>query len=41
LRTRRQVAIALRDFDHPESELHQLRNDPDHRVIAAVLEECL
>ena len=39
-RTRRQVAIALRDFDHPRAiaKLHQLRQDPDHRVIAAALE---
>lgn len=42
-RTRRQVAIALRDFDHPRAiaKLNQLRQDPDYRVVAAVLEELL
>lgn len=40
---RRQVALALRHFDHPRasSTLQKLRQDPDHRVIAASLEELL
>lgn len=42
-RKRRQVALALRHFDHPRSSvtLQKLRQDPDHRVIAAALEELL
>lgn len=42
-RTRRQVATALRDFDHPRARarLQQLRKDTDHRVVAAALEELL
>ncbi len=42
-RKRRQVALALRHFDHPRAsaKLQQLRQDPDHRVIAAALEELI
>jgi HEAT repeat protein len=42
-RKRRQVALALRKFDHPRAShtLQKLRQDPDHRVIAAALEELL
>lgn len=40
-RTRRQVALALRQFGHPRSiaTLQRLRQDQDHRVIAAALED--
>ena len=42
-RKRRQVALALRHFNHPRAsaKLQQLRQDPDHRVIAAALEELI
>lgn len=42
-RTRRQVALALRQFGHPRSiaTLQRLRQDPDHRVIAAALEDLM
>jgi len=42
-RIRRQVALALRHFDHPRatSILQRLRQDPDHRVVAATLEDLL
>jgi HEAT repeat protein len=42
-RTRRQIALSLRHFAHPRAThtLQQLRQDPDHRVIAATLEELL
>lgn len=42
-RKRRQVALALRHFEHPRASytLQQLRQDSDHRVIAAALEELL
>jgi HEAT repeat protein len=40
-RMRRQVALALRSFGHPRSvaTLQRLRQDQDHRVIAAALED--
>ena len=40
---RRLTAHALRHFDHPRATatLQKLRQDPDHRVIAAALEELL
>jgi HEAT repeat protein len=42
-RTRQQVAYALKKFDTPESKaaLQQLRHDPNHRVVAAALEDLL
>ncbi len=42
-RTRRQVAYALKKFDTPESKaaLHKLRQDPNHQVVAAALEDLL
>jgi HEAT repeat protein len=43
-RKRRQVALALRKFDHHPRASHtlqKLRQDSDHRVIAAALEELL
>ncbi|NCJ05955.1 HEAT repeat domain-containing protein [Synechococcales cyanobacterium C] len=41
--TRRQVALALCQFQEPQAEaaLTQLRKDPDHRVVAAVMERLL
>ncbi|MBT9316795.1 HEAT repeat domain-containing protein [Leptothoe spongobia] len=38
--TRRQVAIALKRFEHPAAQtaLLELRQDPNHRVVAATLE---
>jgi HEAT repeat protein len=41
--TRRQTALALKKFKHPraQAKLQQLRQDPDHRVIAATLEDLL
>jgi HEAT repeat protein len=40
---RKQLALTLREFDHPEAAiaLQALRQDPDHRVIAATLEGLL
>jgi HEAT repeat protein len=42
-RTRQQVAYALKKFDVPESKaaLEQLRQDSNHRVVAAALEDLL
>lgn len=40
---RRKVALALRQFDDPRAKqmVQQLRNDSDHRVVAATLENLL
>jgi HEAT repeat protein len=40
---RRHVASALKHFDHPQAKevLIQLRQDPNHRVVAAALEDLL
>ncbi len=42
-RVRQQVAVALKSFDRPSAKdlLTQLRQDSDHRVIAAALEDML
>lgn len=42
-RTRMQVAYALKQFDHPEARttLAHLRQDPEHRVAGAALENLL
>jgi HEAT repeat protein len=42
-RLRQRVAYALKHFDHPDAKaaLTQLRQDPDHQVVGAALEDLL